>query len=517
MIPANLLDTYDALVPALDRVTDARVKSLAEPRRVQVSHVSQDESIDSIEDLPAHKIIAAIDAIGPREFRSFVNKVPFTGLVKQEPRKALAALLYLAKKDEHPIGYWKQILQDWPEIDDSTTHRVLLRRLGLLPKDVLTEISHALSSWFDKFLVTMLKDNEEALWFAFDEFVDAIWQSEEDVAKSSIVDTTRGGRSLNLSRRTYGHAINSPAGKLTGCLFKQLQAMNLERGEGVPDFIKSRFGKLTSLGGEGQDHAVVMLSRFVDWMLWFDSDWTVNNVIPWFDLKHENSEPAWNGFISRSMVPNIVLLEHIQEHLKHLFPELYKWSWGEGERKVAAQIITELGMPHEVAPAALVPQDFKKSIRNMKNSQRCEAIHYLGVAGKKDGGKWKERVIPFINNVWPREKKLRTKAEIQAWINLLTHSKEALPELLECAKWCLAPVQLDPYWTQQLTHDYGQEEPITSAYPDEILELCYLVTPDTTIGLPIYLEDVLDLIEQAKPELVKDRRFQHLLDLIESA
>ncbi|CAH8214143.1 hypothetical protein VAEKB19_3880034 [Vibrio aestuarianus] len=54
-------------------------------------------------------------------------------------------------------------------------------------------------------------------------------------------------------------------------------------------------------------------------------------------------------------------------------------------------------------------------------------------------------------------------------------------------------------------------------YPDEILELCYLVTPDSNTGLPVNLEDALDLIEQAKPELVKDRRFQHLLDLIESA
>lgn len=516
-IPASLMDTYEALAPALNRVSEERIKRLAEPRRVQVNRITDDESTALISDLPAHKIIAAIDAIELRESGSFVNNTPFAGLIKQEPRRALAALLYLAKKGEYPVAYWKKILQNWPEIDDLKTNLVLLRRLGLLPKDTLTEISHTLSSWFDNFFVTMLKVDEEALWLAFDKFIDAIWQSEEDVAKSSIVDTTIGGRSLNLSRRTYGHAINSPAGKITECLFNQLRTMNLEKGDGVPDFIKSRFGKLISLGGEGQDYAVVIFAKFAEWMLWLDTDWTVENVIPWFNLKHENSEPAWNGFISNSKVPHLPLLTHIQEHLKHLFPELYKWSWGEGERKVAAQIIVELGMPHEDTPASLVAQDFKNSIRSMKNTQRSDAIHYLGVAGRRDGGKWKERVIPFINNVWPREKKLRTKAEIQAWISLLTHSKEALPELFECAKWCLAPVQLEPYWTQQLTYKFEQGKPIASVYPDEILELCYLVTPDSTTGLPVNLEEVLDLIEQAKPELVKDRRFQHLLDLIESA
>ncbi|MCA3896415.1 SIR2 family protein [Vibrio vulnificus] len=517
VIPANLLDTYDTVVPALDQVTDARVKSLAEPRIMQFSSISQDESIDPIRGLPAHKIIAAIDAIEPRESGSFVNKVPFTGLVKQDPRKALAALLYLAKKGEYPIGYWNQILQDWPEIDDSITHRVLLRRVGLLPQYVMLEISHALSSWFDNFFVTMLKDNEEALWFVFDKFIDAIWQSEEDVAKSSIVDTTRGGRSLNLSRRTYGHAINSPAGKLTGCLFKQLHAMNLESGEGVPDFIKSRFDKLTSLGGEGQDHAIIIFSKFAEWMLWLDSDWTVNNVIPWFDFKHESSEPAWNGFISNSKVPNLPFLEHIREHLKILFPQIYNWSWGEGERKVAAQIIIELGMPHEDVPLCLEFQDFRNNIRNMKDTQRREAIHYLGVAGKRDGGVWDYRVIPFINNVWPREKKFRTKSEVQAWINFLIHSKEMLPNLLKITRWCLTPVRLDSYWMHELTYDYQDRVPLATAYPEEVLELCSLVTPNNSTGLPVHLEDVLDQIEQAKPGLVKDKRFQSLLDLVESA
>lgn len=71
---------------------------------------------------------------------------------------------------------------------------------------------------------------------------------------------------------------------------------------------------------------------------------------------------------------------------------------------MAAQIIIELGMPHEDAPASLVAQDFKNSIRSMKNTQRRDAIHYLGVAGRRYGGKWEERVISFINNAWPREK-----------------------------------------------------------------------------------------------------------------
>ncbi|MEZ9657463.1 hypothetical protein AB4277_22700 [Vibrio splendidus] len=69
----------------------------------------------------------------------------------------------------------------------------------------------------------------------------------------------------------------------------------------------------------------------------------------------------------------------------------------------------------------------------------------------------------------------------------------------------------------ELTYDGQDRVSLATAYPEEILELCSLVTPNNSTGLPIHLEDVLDLIDQAKPGLVKDKRFQSLLDLVESA
>lgn len=91
-----------------------------------------------------------------------------------------------------------------------------------------------------------------------------------------------------------------------------------------------------------------------------------------------------------------------------------------------------------------------------------------------------------------------------------------LPNLLKIARWCLTPVLLESNWMHELTYDCKDRMPLATAYPEEILELCSLVTPNNSTGLPVHLEDVLELIEQAKPELVKDKRFQSLLDLVES-
>lgn len=515
--PSSFHDEYSALIPVLDKINDASVNQLVEPRRIKVGTVRQDESMDLIANLPAYKVIDVIKETPQREIGSFVAVKPFCGLVKRAPKKAMAALSYAAKKGEYPSPYWDELLQNYPKIEDLKLLRSLLCRLTEMPYAELIEIRHSLSSWFNEFLVNSLVMNETGTWRALDRFIAAIRDFEGDASQSTIADVSVGGKSLNLSRRTYSHAINSPVGKLTESLFKQLRELDLKEGEGVPDFIKSRFSVLTSIGGEGQDFAVITFSKCAEWMFWLEPEWTVDNVVPWFAFEHENAEPAWNGFIANCRVPDFDFFAHIKAHLKHLFPELYKWSWGEGERKVAAQIVIELGIPYEGSPSYLIKSEVRNSIRNMKNAQRREAIYYLRTVGKRADGNWENLVVPFIEEVWPREKKLRTKSEIEAWVRFLILSKEELPRLLDSMKWCLSAVQLESHWMHDLTYGYSDETPLATAYPNEILELCSLVTPDNVSGLPTHLEEVLDLIEQASPSLVKDNRFQRLLDLVESA
>ncbi|MCD9510615.1 SIR2 family protein [Photobacterium phosphoreum] len=516
VIPNSFDNEYSALIPVLDRVDGASVDWLVEPRRIKVSSVRQDESMDVIANLPAHQVIDAIKEIPQREIGSFVSAKPFSGLVKLEPKKAMAALSYAAKKCEYPSTFWNELLQSWPKTEDIKLLQSLLRRLTAMPYAALIEIRHSLSYWFNEFIVKSLLVNEKKTWSAFDKFIVAMSDFEGDASQSTIANVSVGGKSLNLSRRTNSHAINSPIRKLTESLFKQLRELDLKEGDGIPDFIKNRFSVLTSINGEGQYFAVITFSKYAEWMFWLEPEWTVNNVVPWFSFSHQNSEPAWYGFIANCKVPSFEFFEHIKGHLNFLFPELYKWSWGEGERKIAAQIIIELGIPYDDNPSYFTKSEVRNSIRNMKNAQRSEAIYHLKTVGKREDGNWEKQVLPFIEEVWPREKKLRTKSEIKAWIRFLIFSKKELPMLLDSMKWCLTAVQLEPHWMHKLTYSYRDETPLAIAYPNEILELCSLVTLDNISGLPIHLGEVLDLIEQASPALVKDKRFQLLLDLAES-
>ena len=60
-----------------------------------------DETPDVVLDLPVNEIVARAKNDLQRDFGSFTEKRPFTGLVKANPCKALSALVVAAKAGEY--------------------------------------------------------------------------------------------------------------------------------------------------------------------------------------------------------------------------------------------------------------------------------------------------------------------------------------------------------------------------------------------------------------------------------
>jgi hypothetical protein len=61
----------------------------------------------------------------------------------------------------------------------------------------------------------------------------------------------------------------------------------------------------------------------------------------------------------------------------------------------------------------------------------------------------------------------------------------------------------------------GGDPPLTEKYPEAVLELLDAVVPNSAEDGPYELAQMLDLVEQTDPSLVRDRRFLRLINLIE--
>ena len=132
-------------------------------------------------------------------------------------------------------------------------------------------------------------------------------------------------------------------------------------------------------------------------------------------------------------------------------------------------------------------------------------IWFLGRVGAGTDDRWREFVIPFIRNAWPKESEYRTSGTSEAWVNLLCDTGDAFPDVLAAVRDHLGDVD----W-----HHAMLPEAIESAaqtFPQQTLDLLDRVVSeaDGEEG-PYELSRVLDLLIEAKPALIGDRRYIRL-------
>lgn len=235
----------------------------------------------------------------------------------------------------------------------------------------------------------------------------------------------------------------------------------------------------------------------------------------WFNFDHESSEPAWNGYLSAAKLPPQEIGVVLKPLLLDLFPVLYKWSWDEHLAEVAAQIVIELAIFRSDKPDGLSAKEARHCLRSMNDRNRQDAVFRLGLIGQREKDGWSEHVIPFINTVWPRERTFRTSSLVSSWVSLLDDTGEKFPEVLRAVRRYLVPIERESHWLYQFRREVNGEQTLTVKFPEDVLELLDAVIPNSVEDSPYDLAQILDLVEESDPNLVSDRRFSRLMDLIE--
>ncbi|MGE6742059.1 hypothetical protein ACQKGC_17445 [Allorhizobium pseudoryzae] len=466
-------------------------------------------------DIPVNEIVARAKNDVKRDFGSFTEKRPFTGLVKAKPRKALSALTFAGKAGEYPQAFWSSMINDLPEDISPRLRRAFLHRLARLPQSVVAELRHTLGRWLEQKFVPVLEFDEGLGWCVYDHIVDGILSGGVDAAKSGLGDVREGGEIVERSNRTLDHAINGPLGMCTEALFRAVPGDTQQPGSLIPQHLKNRVERLFAASGEGSDHAVSVAMRRLNWLMYVDPIWTQARLIPMLAFDHPASEPAWNGFLHSEQVPWPPLAELIKPLLIDLFPWIDGFSWDRELSNVAAQWLGFMRVFHPDQPEGLTKQEMRTVLRSMADESRNHFIFWLGRVGQKNENGWIELVVPFIDNVWPRERRFRTSTLMRAWIGLLDDTGDHFPVVYRAVKKLLVPVETNDHPFYRFTREINDEEPITTRFPEATLDLMNTVTPQVLTRPPYELPKVLALIAEINPALTSDPRYLRLKDLIE--
>ncbi|ESY75032.1 hypothetical protein X743_07235 [Mesorhizobium sp. LNHC252B00] len=508
-------ERLDEIILALPDWREGSASSIVAENGVHAGLVGTDESPDAVIDLPLSEIVEKAEAAVRRDFGSFTEKRPFTGLVKTKPRKALASLSFTARNGVYPETLWSALIGDWPEDIRPRLYRMFLNRLGRLPEVSIRELRHTLGRWLEDKFIKAFEFDADLAWKIFDHIVDGL-VSDGGLATASGMGATRvGNEIIHNSRRTYSHALNGPIGKASQGLFRALNSLKRLQGQGLPDEFKSRIERLLVAPREGSDHAVAMVAYRIGWLHYLDPAWVMGRIIPWFKLEHPSAEPAWNAFLSAARFPPSEIGVQLKPMLLQLFPTIYQWSWDTHLAEIAAQMVVELGVFQRHEPYGLDQREARHCIRNMDDRSRQHSVFRLRQIGKRDEGGWQNHVIPFVEEVWPRERKFRTSSLVSSWISLLDGSGDDFPKILKSVRRFLVPVENDFHRLYQFAKKVGGEEPLTVKHPEAVLEMLDAIIPNSPEAAPNELSQILDLIEDKDSALTRDRRFMRLLDLVE--
>jgi NAD-dependent SIR2 family protein deacetylase len=477
--------------------------------------VRSDETPDELMNLPVSQVIATAKGDLKRDLGNLTEKRPFTGLVKANPRKALSALTIAGRVGDYPGAFWSSMINELPADIAPRLRRVFLCRVVRLPHAVVAELRHTLGRWLEQNLVAVLEFDNALGWELYDHIVDGILSGGADATMSGLGEVRQGGQVIQRSRRTLDHASNGPVGMCAEALIHAVSGEKREAGSLIPDHIKIRVERLFAAPGEGSDHAVSIVSRQLNWLMFVDPVWTEKRLILMLEFEHPASEPAWNGFLHGGQVPRQPLAVIIKPLLLRLFPWVEKFSWNQDFSNVAAQWLGFMRVFHPNEPGGLSQVEMRSVLRAMSDETRNRFTFWLGLVGKKNENGWAKHVTPFINQDWPRERRYRTSASMKAWIGLLDDTGDSFPVVYEAVKKFVVPVETNDHPFYRFTREIRDEKPITVLFPETTLDLMNRATPQVLTRLPYELPKVLALIAETEPNLTSDPRYLRLIGLVE--
>ncbi len=509
--PDRLLKEWTTLKQSLPAWKDDWVDDAVSTSGLSVGWGRTNEDSSVLDGVPIGKIVEVARARSGTSSDRFVENRPFAGLVKKRPRRAILALGTAARRVEFPEELWESVVRDWPDPVPRCARRAtrfLLGRLSRLPSSTIVALRHELGQWLQDRFPGAAADDEGLAYRVFDRVVDCLVTGGSATTESASGEQTSGGERVRGPGRLHA-AINAPVGKAAEGLLKALAAGGLERGAGLPVDFKTRVERLLTAPGEGAGHAVSVLSTRIDWLNHVDDAWVTANMIPWFDLAHHHSKSAWSGILWSCWQRVQPVFDAIRDSFLVLPPGMYTWASREETDQYCCWIVAATLLAGDDGPR-LSFEEARHCLRRIDGEGRQHVIWVLSEVGANNDDGWRQLVMPFVERAWPNERTYQTAETTLRWLSLLRRTEDSFPEVLAAVRGHLRHIK------PQLPGLYGfhrgaeAHELLTTKFPRETLDLLDRVTPTDPRDAPYGLSEVLELLVEAKTDLVADQRYKRL-------
>lgn len=405
--------------------------------------------------------------------------------------RAASALLGLAAQGQWYADRWRSALQAWTEPALlAKSWRRLARSLASAPDDLLREAGHALAPWLET--QSKVLTGQEEHFFTLARRYIQIYRNDPAEAGDDVIF----------------RAINHPLGHAVEALLNWWHRQNLRDGQGLRVEVEGLFGELTNREVEIYRYGRVLLGSNLIALFRVDQDWTVEHLLPLLDWDRSEVEAAavWKGFLwSPRLYPPLIA------KIKASFLAAgrhYQRLGDHGEQYAGLLTFALLeaadlfSVPQQRAAIAALPEP------GLLHSAQT-LVDALEGAGEQRSAYWRNRVKPFIEDIWPKAAVLRTPAISEAFGRLCIASGDAFEEAFSTIRPWILPCSQPGIALHKLSES-GQ----CTRFAETALTLLDAIIADDMRWPFSELQACLDQIKSGHPALENDHRYQRLHNLV---
>ena len=431
----------------------------------------------------------------PRRQQSAFFKDKWRETCQKHPINVLCALASLAAEGTWPLDRWRVALQVWGEQKNvRRTWHYAASVVNTMPDNAMVGLAHQVSWWLRE-ASSSLSSRDDALIALCVRFL--------QLPVSAELGLTRNGQPLN---QPVTEAINHPVGHITQALLNQWHKTPLNDGDLLPSSFEAAFTQLCDTHTERFRHGRVLLCAHVIALFRVDQAWTERHLLHLFDWQRDATEAqaAWEGFLwsPRLYLPLMIAIKPFFIETANRYSAL-----GDHRRQYAAFLTYAALEPAK----GFAPAEFRVAFGALPQEGLREAAQALAQAQEGAGAQreeyWKNRLLPFWNNVWPKNQSMVSPAIAERLARMVISAGSAFPDALQAIRAWLLPLANPDHLTRPLN-----KSGLSQQFPDAALELL-----SATIHEPHWLSSELsncmNQISSAKPSLQADLKFKRLMDL----
>jgi SIR2-like domain len=417
------------------------------------------------------------------------NRNDWRNVCEEKFATVLRALCILSQESFWPSHYWKEALYTWSD-EKRVRHcwRYVAPLVAQMPDELLLTLNHSVTWWLESASKKKLNCHENLFFDLCHRYLALDYPNNVD----------RDGDALSL-------AMNDPIGHITSALIKVWFLRQPNDGDGIPDDIKPLLTKLCGLEKAQYRHGRVILASRMISLFRIDRVWTEQYLIPSLSWQSSESEAraTWTGFLRSPRIYWPLLTA-----FKHDFLETAKHSsvlnhFGE-------QYINLLTFAALDPTNTFTTDEYQSAIDSLPQPgleiAAGSLVRALGGAGEQREQYWQNRVRPFWQEIWPKDKQKMSTSIAENLARLSIAAGGEFPDALATFIDWLQP--FEPHHILYLL----DESDLCSKFPQDVLTLLDRIIENQSWSRS-ELGKCLDEIDRAWPESQADQRYRRLQEL----